>query len=130
MLKKSFNVEVNSKINSFRKNILVDADKSISIRSFLIGAICQNKSFAYNILESEDVFSTINCLRKLGVKIVKFKKKSYAIYGKGLGSLYLKNGKLNFGNSGTLARLLIGILSTTPGITAKLHGIILLIKEV
>ena len=75
MLKKSFNVEVNSKINSFRKNILVDADKSISIRSFLIGAICQNKSFAYNILESEDVFSTINCLRKLGVKIVKFKKK-------------------------------------------------------
>ena len=123
MLKKSFNVEVNSKINSFRKNILVDADKSISIRSFLIGAICQNKSFAYNILESEDVFSTINCLRKLGVKIVKFKKKSYAIYGKGLGSLYLKkNGKLNFGNSGTLARLLIGILSTTPGITAKLHG--------
>ena len=49
--------------------------------------------------------------------------KNYQIYGKGLGSLYIKkNSELNFGNSGTLARLLIGILSTTPGIIAKIKG--------
>ena len=48
---------------------------------------------------------------------------NYLIYGKGLGSLYIKkNSELNFGNSGTLARLLIGILSTTPGIIAKIKG--------
>ena len=40
-----------------------------------------------------------------------------------MGSLRLKkNSELNFGNSGTLARLLIGILSTTPGIVANLKG--------
>jgi 3-phosphoshikimate 1-carboxyvinyltransferase len=116
MLKK-FDLVVNSKIAPFKKKILVDSDKSISIRSFLIGAICQNKSFVINALESDDVFSTINCLKKLGVKIKKVKKASYIINGKGLGSLHFKkNHKLNFGNSGTLARLLIGILSTTPGI--------------
>jgi 3-phosphoshikimate 1-carboxyvinyltransferase len=45
------------------------------------------------------------------------------IYGKGLGSLFAKkNLNLNFGNSGTLARLLIGILSTTPDIEIKIQG--------
>ena len=120
---KRFNLKIEKKILPFKKTIKVDADKSISIRSFLIGSISQNISIARNILESDDVFSTINCLKKLGVKIKKLKSKSYMIYGKGLGSLHLKkNAQLNFGNSGTLARLLIGILSTTPGITVNICG--------
>ena len=120
---KRFNLKIDKKILPFKKTIKVDADKSISIRSFLIGSISQNISIARNILESDDVFSTINCLKKLGVKIKKLKSKSYMIYGKGLGSLHLKkNAQLNFGNSGTLARLLIGILSTTPGITVNISG--------
>ena len=123
MSKNSFNLLLNNKISAFKKIIKVDADKSISIRSFLIGAICQNISVAENILESDDVLSAIQCLKRLGVKIKKLKSKKYLIYGRGLGSLTLKrNVKLNFGNSGTLARLLIGILSTTPGITVKLEG--------
>ena len=120
---KRFNLEVSKKILPFRQTIQVDPDKSISIRSFLIAAISQNISVARNILESDDVFSTINCLKKLGVKIKKLKSKHYLIYGKGLGSLNIKNNaKLNFGNSGTLARLLIGILSTTPGVTVNISG--------
>ena len=123
MLSKSFNLIINNKISSFKKNIEVDSDKSISIRSFLIGAISHNISSAKNILESEDVLSTIISLKKLGIKIKKLKKKSYLIFGKGLGSLTAKkNTELNFGNSGTLARLLIGILSTTPGIEIKIRG--------
>ena len=123
MVSKSFNLTINKKILSFKKTIVVDPDKSISIRSFLIGAISQNLSIATNVLESDDVLSSILCLKKLGVKIKKLKKKNYLIYGKGLGSLCLKkNDKLNFGNSGTLARLLIGILSTTKGIEANISG--------
>jgi len=119
----SFSVRINSKIKQFKKTIQVDSDKSISIRSFLIGAISQDISKANNVLESEDVYSTIKCLEKLGVKIKKIKPKSYLIYGKGLGSLFAKkNLQLNFGNSGTLARLLIGILSTTPNIELKIQG--------
>ena len=88
-----------------------------------MGSISQDISVANNVLESEDVFSAINCLRKLGVKIVRNRPESDKIYGKGFGSLFAKkNLILNFGNSGTLARLLIGILSTTPDIEIKIQG--------
>ena len=123
MQSKSFSLKLNYKIKPFNKSIKVDSDKSLSIRSFLIGSISQDISSAKNVLESEDVVSTINCLKKLGVKIKKDKPGSYKIYGKGFGSLFAKrNLILNFGNSGTLARLLIGILSTTPDIEIKIQG--------
>jgi len=123
MLHKSFSLNINKRIRPFNKSIIVDSDKSLSIRSFLIGSISQNISEVKNVLESEDVFSAITCLKKLGVKIQKKKPRNYLIYGKGLGSLFAKkNLKLNFGNSGTLARLLIGILSTTPDIEINLKG--------
>ena len=123
MSNKVFNLFLDNKIKSFNKLINVDSDKSISIRSFLIGSISQNISSVKNVLESEDVFSTIKCLRKLGVKIIKKSSGNYLIFGKGLGSLCAKkNSELNFGNSGTLARLLIGILTTTPNIELKLKG--------
>ena len=123
MSQKSFNVILKNKIKPFKKTIKVDSDKSISIRSFLIGAIAQNISSVKNVLESDDVLSTIKCLRTLGVKIKKISKKKFLIFGKGLGSLQTKkNATLNFGNSGTLARLLIGILTTTPNIQVNLKG--------
>ena len=123
MQSKSFSLKINYKIKPFKKTIKVDSDKSMSIRSFLIGSISQSISTASNVLESEDVLSAISCLKKLGVKIVKTKPQSYKIYGKGLGSLYAKkNLTLNFGNSGTLARLLLGILSTTTNIEIKVQG--------
>jgi len=86
----SYSVVSKNKIKSFNKTIFVDSDKSISIRAFLIGSICQGISEIKNILESDDVFSTIECLKKLGVKIKKIGKKNYSVYGKGLGSLYAK----------------------------------------
>ena len=70
-----FNLVVKKKTSSFKKTLKVDSDKSISIRSFLIGAISHNISSVNNVLESEDVLSTIKCLRKLGVKIIKKKKR-------------------------------------------------------
>ena len=123
MSSKSFNIVIKRKISPFVKTIKVDSDKSISIRSFLLAAISQNISSVKNVLESEDVKSTIICLKKLGVKIKRLKKGNYLIYGKGLGSLNVnKKIKLNFGNSGTLARLLIGLLSTTPNVELKITG--------
>ena len=120
---KPIDLSVSKKTKPFNKIIEVDSDKSISIRSFLIGAICQKISSIKNVLESDDVISTINCLKKLGVKIKKLGSKNYIIYGNGLGSLKAKkNTQLNFGNSGTLSRLLVGILSTTPNIELKILG--------
>ena len=123
MSQKKFNVFLNSKISPFKKIIEVDSDKSMSIRSFLIGSISQNISKIKNVLESDDVLFAIKACKKLGIKIKKIEPKTYIIYGKGLGSFFAKkNTKINFGNSGTLARLLVGILSTTPNIEIKIHG--------
>ena len=118
-----FHLITSKSIPNFKGNINVDSDKSITIRSFLIGSISQGVSVVKNSLTSEDVISTINCLKKLGVKILKGKNNEYKIFGKGLGSLSAKsNTKLNFGNSGTLARLLLGILATTPNIKVRILG--------
>jgi 3-phosphoshikimate 1-carboxyvinyltransferase len=123
MLNKSFSLYVSKQIKSYNKTIKVDSDKSISIRSFLIGAVSHNISEIKNVLESEDVFSCVSVLRKLGVKIKKIKAKHYLVYGKGLGSLYSKkNAILDCGNSGTTARLLVGLLSTSPDIHVKIKG--------
>jgi len=120
---KKFNLIIKKKISSYNKEINVDSDKSLSIRSFLIGSICHNVSTVNNILESADVKSAIDACRKLGVKILKTKPQSYKIYGRGLGSFNIKkNSEINFGNSGTLARLLIGMLSTNPDICVKIKG--------
>ena len=77
MLSKSFNLVVNKNIKPYKKIIEVDSDKSISIRSFLIGSISQNISFVKNVLVSEDVLSTIKCLKKLGVFIKKKGRNSF-----------------------------------------------------
>ena len=120
---KKFNVFLNSKISPYKKTIKVDSDKSLSIRGFLIGSISQGISVVKNVLESEDVKTTITACRNLGVRVKKIKPGKYNIYGKGLGSFYAKkNASINFGNSGTLARLLLGILSTTPNICIRVLG--------
>ena len=107
MAVKSYSVVINNKINEFNKVINVDPDKSISIRAFLIGSISQGVSKISDALLSEDVFSTINCLRKLNCKIIKKSKNEYEVFGKGLGSYYAKkNTLLNLGNSGTALRLI------------------------
>tara|TARA_A100001015_G_scaffold316503_1_gene430952 strand:+ start:186 stop:1520 length:1335 start_codon:yes stop_codon:yes gene_type:complete len=105
---------INSRYNSFKKTISVDGDKSISIRALLLGSQAYGKTFIKNILLSEDIINSINCLKKLGIKIF-FKKKNCYIYGKGLnGFEYKKNIILNAGNSGTFARLILGLLVKSP----------------
>ena len=79
---KNFSVLLNHKVPAFKRSIKVDSDKSISIRSFLIGSICQNISTVENVLESMDVKSTIDTCRKLGVKIKKIGSGNYKIYGR------------------------------------------------
>ena len=123
MSNKSFSLYVSKQIKSYNKKITVDSDKSISIRSFLIGAISHNISEIKNVLESNDVYACINVLKKLGVRIDKVKANHYLVYGKGLGSFYAKkNTVLDCLNSGTTARLLCGLLSTNPNIQVKIKG--------
>ena len=60
---------INSKINSYNKTINVSGDKSLSIRWALMASIAIGKSKAFNLLNSDDVKSTLKVLRQLGVNI-------------------------------------------------------------
>ena len=123
MKSKSFSLIIRNKIKNYSNTIIPDSDKSISIRSFIFGCIALNISRVKNVLESEDVFATIKCLKRLNFKILKINKGDYKIFGKGLGSAFCKNNiTLNFENSGTAARLISGLISTTPNLKVKLKG--------
>ena len=103
---------INRTIKKYNKKIKVDGDKSLSIRFALLASQAIGKSKAYNLLKSEDVVSTINCLKKLGVKIKWDKKNNFClINGIGLNSyVYKDNLTLNGNNSGTCVRLLTSLL--------------------
>ena len=103
-------ISIKNIINPFNKKIVIDGDKSLSIRWALLASISSGKSTSYNLLKSEDVLNTLRSLKKLGVKVYMFKKKC-VIKGVGVnGYKYKKNITLNAGNSGTFARLIMGLL--------------------
>tara|TARA_B100000575_G_C23125766_1_gene652200 strand:+ start:341 stop:1666 length:1326 start_codon:yes stop_codon:yes gene_type:complete len=103
-------IKIKNKINKFNKRISIDGDKSLSIRWALLSSQSQKKCKSSNLLYSEDVMNTLDCLKKLGVK-VKVSKNFCEIIGLGLnGFKYKKDLTLNAGNSGTLGRLLLGLL--------------------
>ncbi len=107
-------VTIKKKINKFNKIISVSGDKSLSIRWILFASLASGLSKAKNLLLSEDVLAAINALRKLGIK-VNFKNNVCEINGKGInGYKYKKNLTINLQNSGTLGRLLLGLLINTP----------------
>ena len=102
------------KISNFDKKILIPGDKSISIRWVLISSLANGISKASNILMSEDVKASIQAVRKLGVKVI-LKDNTCTIHGVGInGYKYKKNLIINAQNSGTLGRLILGILIDTP----------------
>ena len=105
---------INKKIKSFKSTILIPGDKSLSIRWVLFASLANGISKAKNLLKSEDVFAAINAIKKLGIRVTHHKNET-KIYGKGInGYKYKKDIKINAQNSGTLARLILGILIDTP----------------
>ncbi len=106
----SNSVLIKNKISKFNKIISVSGDKSLSIRWVLLSSLAEGVSKAKNLLLSEDVLASIKSIRKLGIKCV-FSKNECKIYGKGLnGYKYKKNLLINAENSGTLGRLILGLL--------------------
>ena len=114
-------IKIKNKIKKFDKVLSIEGDKSLSIRWALIASQSEYKSKSVNLLLSEDVINTLKCLRRLGVKI-KMRKNFCEINGVGLnGFKYKKNLILDAGNSGTLGRLIMGLLIHSKK-TIKLKG--------
>lgn len=93
--------------------ITVPGDKSISHRSIMFGAIAHGRTEVSDILRGEDVISTINAFRAMGVEIEDDGDK-IIIEGRGFEGLKAPQTPLDMGNSGTATRLISGILAGRP----------------
>ena len=114
-------IVINRKLKNFDKKITVSGDKSLSIRWVLFSSIADGASKARNLLMSDDVYAAIDAIRKLGIKVT-IKKKICEVFGRGVnGYKYKKNLVINAQNSGTLGRLILGLLVNSPT-TIKLIG--------
>ena len=102
---------IKKKIKDFKNKIIkVNGDKSLSIRWVLLASLAEGRSKSFNLLLSEDVKASINSIKRLGIK-VKLNENFCEIHGKGLnGYKYKSNIVLNAKNSGTLGRLILGLL--------------------
>ena len=105
---------IKKRIQSYNKKINISADKSLSIRWVLLASQAEGISRAYNLLMSEDVIAALESLKKLGIKVTIYK--NYCeIFGNGVGGFkYKKNLVINAENSGTLGRLILGLLIRSP----------------
>ena len=107
-------IVLKKKIQQFDKSINIPGDKSLSIRWVLFSSLASGTSKAKNLLISEDILAAIKVIKKLGIKVI-LNEKFCKIYGKGInGYKYKNNLTLDAKNSGTLGRLLLGLIINSP----------------
>jgi 3-phosphoshikimate 1-carboxyvinyltransferase len=106
---------------SLTGNITVPGDKSISHRALILGTLAVGTSHVSGLLEGEDVLATAEAMRALGATVTRTGEGSWEIIGVGVGGLSEPSTALDFGNSGTGARLIMGLVAGHP-ITATFVG--------
>lgn len=99
-------------LSQINKKLFIPGDKSISHRCVILGSLAHGVTHITNFLESEDCLNTIECFKKMGVKVERnFERNELTIHGRGLHGLEPPTETLYVGNSGTGIRLMLGILS-------------------
>ncbi len=101
-------------VESLSGDVRVPGDKSISHRSLMIGAVAVGETVITGLLEGDDVLRTAAALRTMGVKAGPAGDGTWRVHGRGVGGLNEPDDVLDLGNSGTGARLLMGLVSTHP----------------
>ena len=103
-----------SKSSYLSGEIIIPGDKSISHRCIILSSLAIGESKITGLLKSSDINCTINSMKSLGSSIDFNSLNECFINGIGIGSLKQPNAPLDFGNSGTAARLILGLVSTHP----------------
>ncbi|MDV6377682.1 3-phosphoshikimate 1-carboxyvinyltransferase [Sporosarcina sp. GW1-11] len=103
-----------------RGTLQVPGDKSISHRAVMLGSIAKGKTTIAGFLDGEDCLSTIEMFRKLGVKITR-EGTDVVVESPGIANWQTPTEALDAGNSGTTARLMLGILSGSS-VTSEMCG--------
>jgi 3-phosphoshikimate 1-carboxyvinyltransferase len=92
----------------------IPGDKSISHRSLILGALCVGETSITGLLEGQDVLDTATAMRAFGADVEQTAPGEWRVNGVGVGGFAEPDDVLNFGNSGTGARLVMGAMATTP----------------
>ena len=99
----------------------VPGDKSISHRALIFGALAVGETTISGLLEAEDVLHTASAMRSFGADVERDQSGTWRIWGRGVGGFSEPSGILDFGNSGTGSRLVMGATATTR-LTAVFTG--------
>ena len=94
--------------------VRVPGDKSISHRALMLGALAVGRTEISGLLEGEDVLRTAAAMRAMGAGVERLAEGRWRVDGVGIGGLVEPADVLDLGNSGTAARLLLGLLATHP----------------
>ena len=102
-------------------NVRVPGDKSISHRALILGALSVGETRISGLLEGEDVLNTAKSMRALGAKVERTGDFAWSVRGVGVAGFAQPETPLDFGNSGTGCRLVMGAVAGCP-ITAVFDG--------
>lgn len=102
------------KTSGLQGSITIPGDKSISHRSIMMAGLSETPVTVTNFLHAADCWSTINCMRALGVNVEQDNAGVLTVKGNGFYGLSEPNDVLDAGNSGTTTRLLTGLLGAQP----------------
>ena len=103
-------MKLRTNAKGLRGNLRVPGDKSISHRSIIFGSLAKGVTKVHDILRGEDVHSTMQVFREMGVQIDD-KGDLVEIHGCGFDGLQEPQRPLDMGNSGTSMRLIAGVLA-------------------
>jgi 3-phosphoshikimate 1-carboxyvinyltransferase len=104
-----------------RGSAAVPGDKSISHRALILGALSIGETRISGLLEAEDVLNTAQAMRSFGTDVLRDSEGSWRVFGRGVGGWAEPESVLDFGNSGTGSRLVMGAAATTK-MTAVFTG--------
>ena len=104
-----------------RGRLRTPGDKSISHRALIIGALAVGRTTISGLLEAEDVINTARAMRALGARVDRKGDGTWHVDGVGVAGFAAPSGALDFGNSGTGCRLVMGAVGGCP-ITAVFDG--------
>jgi 3-phosphoshikimate 1-carboxyvinyltransferase len=100
----------------------VPGDKSISHRALILGGLALGETRITGLLEAEDVLNTAEAVRSFGAKVIRVADRgAWQVHGTGVGGWGEPDNVLDFGNSGTGSRLMMGAMATTR-LTAVFTG--------
>jgi 3-phosphoshikimate 1-carboxyvinyltransferase len=100
----------------------IPGDKSISHRALILGALALGETKITGLLEAEDVLNTAEAVRAFGARAIRVAERGvWHVHGTGVGGWGEPENVLDFGNSGTGSRLVMGAMATTP-VTAVFTG--------